>query len=359
MKIIIVSTVGLIYDGITNVIISYLETMNLTGLEIYIVGTIKVEPKIREKVESIGCHVVSLPSRKDHTILYTLKLAHFIRKNHIQVMHAHGNSGTLVIEMFAAWIGGCKRRIAHSHNTRCNHIKIDKLLRPIFNLFYTDGLACGADAGKWLFNNRPFKILTNGRNIESFAFSSEVREKMRNQYGISNEIIIGHVGGFYEQKNHNFLLRIFREILKKDSRAKLFLIGDGPLKKDIELRSSDIKKNVFFIGKVDNVSDYLQAMDGMVLPSLFEGLPLVAMEWQINGLPCIFADTVTKECAITDFVEFMSLNESPERWACNIINKIRRINRQKNSEIAIKKVKEAGFDIKDSAEALRNIYLSN
>ncbi|WP_313187405.1 glycosyltransferase family 1 protein [Lacrimispora sp.] len=358
MKVIIVSTVGLIYDGITSVILSYLEEMDLTGMEVYVAGTIEVKPNIRERIEVLGCHIVDLPSRKVNPFFYALELEKFIRKNHIQVIHAHGNSGTLAIEMVAAWLGGCNKRISHSHNTCCDQVKADRLLRPVFNLFYTDALSCGTAAGKWLFDKKPFTILTNGRNVNVFTYNSVIRRAVRNEYGINDELVIGHVGGFFEQKNHKFLLEIYRAILELKPTAKLFMIGDGPLKKEIESKANDIKNSVIFTGTTDRISDYLQAMDGMLLPSHFEGLPLVAVEWQLNGLPCVFADSVTNECVLTDTVEFMSLNDSADQWATKIIDMVKQSDRAKNAAIAMPKVREAGFDIKDSAAVLKKIYLT-
>ena len=357
-KIIIVSTVGLIYDGITSVITSYLEAINRDDLEIYVVATIKSDPRIEEKISNLGCHIVHLPSRRENTIQYFLSLISYIKKNNIDVIHAHGNSATLSIEMIAGFLGGCKKRIAHSHNTKCDQVKVDKLLRPLFYLFYTDALACGKEAGEWLFKNRPFYVLKNGRSIEKYAFSEKTREKIRNSYHISDELVLGHVGGFFEQKNHQFLIQVYREILKIRPNTKLFLIGDGPLKKEIEEISSDLGDRVIFIGTTDKVSDYLQAMDGMIFPSLFEGFPLVVIEWQINGLPAVLSDSITKDCQITESVKFESLKQDAAIWANNILKLITTSDRKTNSAAATELVKKAGFDISDNAENLRKIYLS-
>lgn len=356
-KVIIASTVGLIYDGITSVIMAYLKAMDLTDLEIYVTGTIKVEPSIRKQMEDLGCAIVELPHRKKETKAYVLELAKFIRKNKIQVIHAHGNSGTLAIEMCAAWLGGCKKRIAHSHNTKCDQVKADKLLRPIFHIFYTDALACGADAGKWLFNNRPFKVLTNGRDTKVFAYHSETRESIRNKYGIKDELVIGHIGGFVPQKNHEFLLKIYKEILLIEKNIKLFMIGDGDLRAMIEEKAeaAGIREKIEFTGNIDNVPDLLSAMDGMLLPSLFEGLPLVVMEWQINGLPCIISDSITKECAVTEWVRYKSLEESPHMWAEDILAFIEDSKSNQRAD-AWEYVKDSCFDIIENACFLRKLY---
>lgn len=355
-KVLIVSTVGLIYDGITSAITSYLQAMDLQGLEVYVAGTIDIKPNIKKQIEECGCTVVVFPNRKVDTIKYFTFLTKFIRKNHIDVVHAHGNSATLAIEMVAACLGGCKKRIAHSHSTKCDKVKANRLLRPIFNLFYTDGLSCGEAAGKWLFGNRKFEILANGRDVTKYKFDPEVREKVRTSLGIKNELAIGHVGRFTEEKNHRFLVEIFREVKKLEPDCKLFMIGDGPLKPEIEKLCEGL--NITFTGAIDNIPDYLNAMDGMLLPSLFEGLPLAVIEWQINGLPCVVSDAVTKECDFTSVIGFESLQSSPVTWANDLLDKVRKETREKNSVEAIIKAKEKGFDISESANKLKEIYIS-
>lgn len=356
-KVLIVSTVGLIYDGITNIMMSYIKAMDKNGINIYVASTIKAEPGIVEQLKKNGCHIIDLPSRRENTLNYFYELARFIRKNKINIIHAHGNSGTLAIEMIAGWLGGCKKRIAHSHNTKCDQVKADKLLRPLFYLFYTDAVACGEEAGHWLFENRQFTVLKNGRNIDEFLYNAETRKEIRKNLQIEDKIAIGHVGGFYEQKNHKFLMEIFRSIIEIEPNAQLLLLGDGPLKSEIKSSITDIENKVFFLGTTDYISDYLQAMDGMLLPSLFEGLPLVAIEWQINGLPCLFADTITKDCGLMPNIKFVSLDESPKTWALEILNLIRKNNRLRYSEMATSVVEEAGFDIKKNAEQLRKMYI--
>lgn len=357
-KVIIVSTVGLMYDGITSVIMSYLQAMNLEKFDIYVVSTIKSESSIKKTILDLGCHVIELPSRKTETLKYLLCLISCIRTNQIEVLHAHGNSATLAIEMLAGWIGGCKKRIAHSHNTQCNQVRADKWLRPLFYLLYTDAFACGEDAGKWLFEKRPFTVLNNGRNLEKFEFNSHLREKMRLKYKIGSELVFGHVGGFNPQKNHKFVLDVFRAIIEEESNAKCFFIGTGPLKEEIEKQSIELKDNIIFVGNTDEVPAYLDMMDGMILPSIFEGLPLVAIEWQINGLPCILSDTITSQCAVTNELKFMSLHDSPYEWAHRII-----IDAKENTAVRAKKsadskemVKKAGFDISENVKLLEKIY---
>lgn len=358
-KIIIVSTVGLIYDGITSVVLSYLEAMDLKKFDIYVVSTIKSETLIKKNISNLGCHIVELPSRRTETQKYLLALIRYIRSNQIEVIHAHGNSATLAIEMLAGWLGGCKKRIAHSHNTQCEQMQADKLLRPLFYWLYTDAFACGEAAGKWMFGKKTFIILNNGRDLKKFSFDPQVRNQMRMKYGMSEELVFGHIGGFNPQKNHEFVLKVFREIIKFEPQAKCFLIGSGPLKEKTEIEVADLKNKVIFVGTTDDVPAYLDMMDGMILPSFFEGLPLVTIEWQISGIPCVLADTITSQCAVTSDVKFMSLDDSPQKWAKEIIiaSKAKRCTRLESSLNGQEKVKQAGFDIFENAKLLEKAYL--
>lgn len=318
-KVIIVSTVGLIYDGITSVILSYLQAMNLSKMDIYVVSTIKCEQSIKKSIQDLGCHIIELPSRKTETLKYAVQLTKFIRSQKIDVIHAHGNSATLTVEMLAGLLGGCKKRIAHSHNTQCEQVRADKDAPTSFLRLYTGAFACGKAAGEWLFGKQDFIVLNNGRDLEKFSFNEHLRDSMREKYDVRENLTFGHVGGFNPQKNHEFVLKIFREIIKIEANAKCFFIGAGSLKEYIEKKASDVKSNIIFVGTTDDVPAYLDMFDAMILPSIFEGLPLVAVEWQINGLPCILSDTITSQCAVMDTVRFMSLNDDPKEWAKEII----------------------------------------
>lgn len=358
-KILLVSTVGLIYDGITNVILSNISVMNKKSLKFYVVNTIKSEKEIIDSFEKLGCKVVEFPDRKEDTLRYFFELYKFIKSNKIDVIHVNGNSATCTIELLAAKLAGCKRRIVHSHNTRCDAKKADKLLRPIFYLTYTNALACGYDAGKWLFGDRQFKIIKNGRDSQVFCFDSSKRNMIRESLGLDNRLTIGHVGGFVKQKNHEFLLNIYKELLNLKPNIELFMIGDGILSDKIKQKAKEfgIFDKIHFTGNISNISDYLQAMDAMVLPSFFEGLPLVTVEWQMEGLPCFISDTVTKECAFSSNIYFLSLNEDAKYWAKKILDYTKKENRAVISKRNIDKAKKIGYEIRSSAEELRNIYL--
>ena len=358
MKVLHIPTGGLFSDGILSCITDYMAAMDKTDLDVRVLATNNAEDVAVQKVKRSGCKVVSIPYRKTNIVKYFFSLCRYLVREKIDIVHVHGSSAIMSVELVAAMLAGCKVRIAHSHNTTCEHQEVDKLLRPIFNRAYTKAFACGSEAGKWMFGNREFVIIPNGRDIKKYEYNVQNRINYRNKLKIPrNALVVGHVGRFNVQKNHEYLLRIFEELYKNDRNTYLILVGTGEKIDEIKdlVKKSTIRDNVIFTGVIDNVADYLSAFDVMLLPSLYEGLPMVVIEWQIAGLPCIVSDTVTKECAITPLVEFKSIKESPENWARNIMG-ISLQDREKNKEVLFSSIRKAGYDIEFGAERLRNIY---
>jgi glycosyltransferase involved in cell wall biosynthesis len=358
VKILQIPTGGLFSDGISSCLIEYIAAMNKTDMDIRILATNKVGDDIIHKFEMCGCKVISIPNRKENIINYFFKLCRYIAKEKIDIVHVHGSSAIMSVELLAAKIAGCKVRIAHSHNTTCENKKADRLLRPVFNKTYTEAFACGQDAGKWMFGKRKFTIIPNGRNIEKYKYDFAKRVKYRKKLKISNEaLVVGHVGRFNTQKNHEYLIKIFSKIYKENQNSKLVLVGTGTTLNDVkkEVEELGLENSVIFTGALDNVSDYLSAFDVMLLPSLYEGLPLVVVEWQIAGLPCIVSDTVTKECAVTSLVKYESIMEQPVVWAEDVKKLVLRDREECKSKVWAE-IRNAGYDIAEGAEKLRNKY---
>lgn len=333
--------------------------MDKSEMDIQVLATNNPEKRVTEKVENSGCRVVSIPYRKKNIVKYFFALYKYISKEKIDVVHVHGSSAIMSIELVAAWLAGCKVRIAHSHNTTCENQKADKVLRPLFNRSCTTAFACGQDAGRWMFGKRKFTIIPNGRNIKKYEYDTKKRTEYRNKLGIPlDALVIGHVGRFNRQKNHEYLVRIFGEVYKKERNSYLVLVGAGEKVDEVKalVKELGLEKNVIFTGVIENVSDYLSVFDVMLLPSLYEGLPLVVIEWQIAGLPCIVSDTVTKECAITSLVKFESIKKEPEVWANEVVNLILQ-DRNDSKEVIFNEIKTAGYDIESGAERLKKIYL--
>lgn len=359
MKILHIPTGGLFADGILSCIVEYMTAMDKTDMDVRVLAVNSAENSIIQKVKNSGCKVVSIPYRKKNVIKYFGVLYRYLTREKIDIVHVHGSSAIMCIELIAAKLAGCKIRIAHSHNTTCEHKRADKVLRPIFNRTYTVAFACGQDAGKWMFGNRNFTVVPNGRSLEKYRYNVQKRSKYRGLLKIQDDaLVIGHVGRFNKQKNQEYLVHIFDEIHKEIPNSYLILVGTGEKVEEVKtlVKVLTIEKNVIFTGVLENVSDYLSAFDIMLLPSLYEGLPLVVIEWQIAGLPCVVSDIVTKECAITNLVRFKSIAEEPEIWA-EEVKKISLKNREENKDIILDAIRKAGYDIKADAEKLRKIYI--
>lgn len=250
-------------------------------------------------------------------------------------------------------------RIAHAHNS--NQTKNLKYPIKMFcrgnitkNANYL--FACSEEAGKWMYQGAPFEVLHNAIDAEKYIYNIEIRNKVRSGLGFdSNTLVVGHIGRFMPQKNHSFLLDIFAEVLKQRSNSILLLVGEGDLETETKKKACDlgISKNVIFAGVRSDVPELLQAMDVFMLPSLYEGLPLVMVEAQAAGLPCLISDKVPIECVKTNgLVDQIPIDAGAGRWADKVIN-VTKIERRNTFE----EIKNADFDIKENAKRLEDFYL--
>lgn len=359
IKILVASTNGIIRDGITEWMIQYFSVMDKSDLEVHSLSWEKGQGDQLARVAAAGITVHEVPSRRDFTVAYYKELKKILAQG-FDVLHVCGNSASMVMELLAAKSTVVDMRVAHVRNTTCTHRVADALLRPLFYSLATDYYACGREAGRWLYRGRKFVVLPNGKVPSHYAFSEGSRWQYRESLGLGTEgVAIGHVGYFNEQKNHRFVLMVFAAILKNNPGSRLFLIGEGEKMPEVEAlaRELDISSSVVFLGRRPDVPRLLNAMDCMVLPSLYEGFPNVVVEWQYNGLPCVISDTITEECAITPLVERMPLERSPEEWAATVKRKLVASDRARDSALATDALRAAGFDVNENAKMLKHLYI--
>lgn len=360
IKVLHILTGGLRVEGITSTQLSFFQYINTENFQIDVAAVHRNSQEMIREYQKAGCRVIEFSDRTDKTAMYFFELLRCMRKNQYDIVHVHGSSALMSVELLAAKLAGVPVRIAHSRNTKADNTKMDKLLRPLFNHLYTDGIACGEDAGKWLLGERKFTVLHNGKDFSKFRYDAQKREEERKKYDFGNNTVIGHVGAFNQQKNQVYLIDVFAEFLKLHDNAVLYLIGDGATRLTVleHAQKLGIEDKIMFAGNVRNVPDCLQAMDIMVFPSKYEGLPNVVLEWQAEGLPCLISDKITKECAPSDLVEFASIEDDPKVWA----NKMERLlgkftDREAQARRGTQALKENGFDIVDATRKLENIYL--
>ncbi|TWD98891.1 glycosyltransferase involved in cell wall biosynthesis [Neobacillus bataviensis] len=288
----------------------------------------------------------------------------FSNHNDYLIVHSHLNQMSGVV-VRAAKKNGIKYCISHSHNTGGEGGIITKGYKWYSGLFiplnsnYT--FACSQAAAKWLFGKKAdeAKLLNNGIEPEMFSFSPEIRLMKRKELGISDQLVIGHVGRFNKQKNHKFLVEVFAELVKRKPNSLLLLCGDGVLRQDIENRVNElnIRDKVKFLGIRSDIHQLLHAFDIFLFPSLHEGLPVTLIEAQAAGIPCLISDEITNEVDLgLGLMKFLSISNK-DMWIAEL-NKFDAKKMDRNTP-KIKKLREKGYDIKITAEWLQDFYLSN
>lgn len=309
MKVLMVITVELGKNGIATCVLNYCEVLNKIGVQTDVAASGQVETEIRNRIKKYGAKLYRLPSRKKNPLSYWRALCSVIKEYKYDIVHVHGNSSTMSFELSAALAAGCRVRIPHSHNTTCGHLRVHRLLLPLFDRLYTNAAACGNAAGKWLYGDRKFQVIPNGVHLDKYRYNEEEGRKYRKAKGVgADEILIGHIGLFNYQKNHEFLIHVFAGLLKQRQEYRLLLAGDGPLRREIEemTEALSIRDKVIFAGNESDIPACLSAMDLFVLPSRFEGLPYVLIEAQAAALPCLAASAVTEEADVTGLIRFIS-----------------------------------------------------
>lgn len=314
-----------------------------------------------DEIVSLGGRIYKLTVRQDNNLPRYLRELRALYADHPEWRILHGHySGFGMFYNTVARQTGIPVRVGHSHNTAYEHNLVgtlDRLMSLRFSAELTDRFACSEQAGKMLYGQAPFTVLPNGIDTALFAARDPQRRALlRGDLGVAdNEILFGHVGRFSAQKNHTGLLRIFAAVRRRLPRARLVLLGGGPApyieKMQALARELQLGDSVIFAGVRSNIQGFYDAMDAFLLPSLFEGLPVVLIEAQTAGLPCFVADTIDRGAAFTDRVHFLPLQDT-DAWAnCIAAASLRR------DPQARRKAEEAGYDIHHSAGVLQAFYL--
>lgn len=317
-----------------------------------------------EEIERMGGKVIIIPSYSK-PFKYHKALKRVLKEGNYKIIHSNINTLS-VFSLFAAKCAGVPVRIAHSHSTTNKKEKkknlMKQILRPFSKVFATDYMCCSELAGRWLFGNKEYDkgnvyLLNNAIDLDKFKYNESLRKKKRKELGIKDDtLVIGHIGRFVAQKNHDFLIDIFNEIHKKNNNSILLLAGQGPLMEDIKnkVKELNLEDSVKFLGQRNDANELYQAFDVFLLPSLYEGLPVVGVEAQAAGLLCYLSDDMTKETKVLDITKFMSLNNTPEEWANNILDDVKKYKRIDTS----KEMTAKNFNIKEEAKKLEEYYLN-
>lgn len=326
-KMLILATSPFLNDGMTKIMMDVYR-YNRSDLNIEFATSFCEENKFIDEIKGNEDSINKLKTKK-HPLVYMISIWSLIRKNDYDVIYIHGNSAMMFIEALPCKLGGAKRIIVHCHNTRTRHPMFHYLFKPVLSLITDERIGCSKLAAKWAFCGTKYRVILNGVDTDRLHFDSLIRNNTREELGWQNNFVIGHVGRFNYQKNHTFLIDIFKEVIAFKPDARLLLIGEGELKDEIyeKVKIMGLEKYVNFFGTTKHIENYYQAMDVLVLPSLFEGLCLVALEAQCTGLPTILADNVSSESFVTPVAYSLSLDRGSKNWAKQICQ-IENINRR-------------------------------
>lgn len=312
-----------------------------------------------DEIISLGGKIYYSNVRNDYNIIkFEKQLEGILKTNKYKIIHVHAYT----IGYFCLKVAkkcGVPVRIAHSHNNEAVRDKkylFKKIMQKLYPIYATDLFACSTSAGKYLFKNRDFMVLNNAIDTKKFIFDVNQRNKVRKELKLENCFVVGNIGRLHPQKNHKFLIEIFNEIKKIKKNSKLIIIGSGPLEDEIKdkIKLMKLEQDVLLLGNRNDVNYLLMAMDVFILPSLFEGLGIVAVEAQASGTPVVASNMVPKETDISPIIRKLSLKECPYTWAAVAV----KLSTNKASHKDLSKyIIEKDYDLSSTVSKMEQFYI--
>lgn len=349
-------------SGVMNVIMNYYRHTDRTKIQFDFLYFEERNPDFKDEIKNLGGNIFSVnkPSLK-HIYRTYKEFNFFLSNNYAKYTAVHLHEVYLVhfISYFCKKYG-IKHLITHAHTTKYSDNPKNALRNRMMCLGLkksaTDYFACSKAAGEFYYGKEAVdsglvKVIPNAIDLEKYKFNKVIRDKVRKELKLENKFVVGHIGRMSPQKNQMFLLKVFAEVKKSKNNAVLLMVGDGPLRPKIEneIKKLGLKNSVILLGVRNDVPNLLMAMDLFLLPSLYEGLPVVCVEAQATGLRCVLSDNITKE---VDFglCEFVGLNENINAWS-NIID----VNGLKNRDYFSENIES--YNIRKCVKKLENLYL--
>lgn len=321
------------------------------------------DDRLADKLASDGFKIVSVPKECNGYIKKYKYLLEFMRKEKYDIIHSHVLFFSGIV-LTAAKKAGIKVRAAHSHAVKWNKKKnlefciYSRFMRLLLRKNCNLKLACCQRAGEFLYGKNEYNkngiFIPNGIDLSKFSYNEPFRDEIRHEFAVADdEKFIGHIGTVYKIKNQSFLIDVFNEMLKKDNKLKLIMVGE---KLDAEVVENKIAEygltdKVIFASQRADVYKFYSALDIMIFPSLHEALPLSLIETQSAQLPCLISDSVTKDVKANENVRFLSLDKSPEEWAQAAFDLL------KNDRLSVSTdVLKSNFNIENICKELQKLY---
>ena len=344
---------GVIGGGVEQVLYNYGRYLDKEKYEVFLVYQHEPIKEMIDRFNRLGWHTIRVTARTENPLISAYETWKVIKENKPDIVHANTNIVNFW-SLLPAKILKIKGRISHSHIAEKDKSTFYKIIAYVCkrltiktaNLY----VACGKEAGEYMYGSKPFIIINNALDLSEFVYT---KDNFRVKLNLEGKIIIGHAGRFTAQKNQKRVIEIFESYLKENSNAHLLLAGVGEDMETIRqyVSSKGLTKHVTFLGIVRNMQQFYSAIDVFILPSLYEGLPVVGLEVQAAGIPAILSDNIDKSVKITSLIDFMSLSESNEEWS-KAIEKVRHRNKVNYKQ----QIREAGYDVSFEVKKLEKIY---
>lgn len=359
----ILQIMGIVRNGgVEAVILNYYKHVDKTKVQFDFVMHEGSNSSYISEAIKMGARVYEITPYTKNILKFTYDIYKVIRDGKYEIVHSNMNSMSM-FPLLAAWIAGAKIRILHNHTTdsRTEGLRsfVKRLLRPFAVMFANQYWACSKLAGIWMYgqksvDNGGVTIINNAIDLKKYAFNEECRKRLRKKFGLEGKFVVGHVGRFMKQKNHDLLIEIFKELVKHKSNAIMLLIGEGPLLENIQQKVNrlGLQNQVVFLGPRNDVHELYNSMDVFVLPSFYEGLPIVGVEVQANGLPLVCSSEVTRDVAVNDNVSFIPLEQGLNYWVDSIM-----LSKRVSSKDVGQSFLGSGFNIIEESKKLSRLYL--
>lgn len=353
-------------SGVTNAVYTLHKKMNRSKIKINVVTWPENEKLITLAHDFGGNAYLFKVFFWRHPIIFKKRLREILASQNYDIVVFNLSCINTLYPFKLALKCMVKKVIIYSHSSKVETssnakriflTSVHYLLRKKLKQYSTLQLCCSNKAGEWMYGSAcKSTVINNAIELDEFQFNINVRKKNRTEFSVENNVVIGHVGRLSYAKNQKYLIEIFEEIIKHLPSAKLWIIGEGPLRKELEkeIHNRRLTRQVQMWGNRNDISTLLNCMDCFVLPSLFEGAPVAAIEAQANGLPCVISSNVDTNCIITSNTIIQNINAPKQVWANTIIDQCKK----GHQETSIKELRTKGWDLENATIKLEQIYLS-
>ena len=349
--------------GKKNLVMEYYRNIDRSQIQFDFICDSDSNAIPHEEIQRLGGNVYEVTPYQ-HIFKNMRDIYKICKKNKYKIIH--GYNGTMnIFAMFVGALAGIPIRINESISMAHKDDKktiLKKILKPFSKCFSTHYMANGELCGRWQFGDKTFdsgkvRIFKTVINTDSNKLQLAIRNKTRHKLNIEDNLVIGHIGRLTAQKNTLFIIDIFNEIVKNESKAKLLIVGDGDLREEMlnRIKKYRIENEVLYLGRREDIQQFYNAMDAFLLPSLYEGLPVVGVEAECCGLPVFFSAEIPRESSpCEDIGFFIGLEKNAAEWADIILKKTRKLSMERCDRSD--DVKRAGFDSRNEGRKLTEYY---